>query len=257
MAEHGRMTQSFKTSIFTVISFLMIPVSTINLNEDSKSVCPLWHVEQVGKCKCVNNLEGLINCSGDTLIVGNYVCLTWDDKTDSVLASYCLVIPIDHKVCKREHYYISANLSGPELNKWMCGRLNRQGAQCKQCISGYGSAALSDGVSCADCTKYRHMWILNLLLQLLLLTIMLVVIMVLPIKCTASPWNIIITYCQLVVNTLMYDVPLNDRIQCYIGKKMTILLITILSVSNLHFFSPSYSTTVHQLLTESNQYSFL
>ena len=229
------MTRSSKMSIFTAISFLTLPVFTISTS--SKSVCPLWHVEQMGRCKCVNNnLEGLIECRGDTLIVGNYVCLTWDNKTDSVLASYCLYIPMDHKTCKKSHYVVSTNLSGPNLNKWMCGKLNHQEAQCKQCISGYGPAALSDGVSCADCSKHKHLWILNLLLQLLLLTIMLVVIMVLQIKGTASPWNILITYSQLVVSAVMYDIYLHNHIQCYIGKKVTLLLITILGVSNLDFF---------------------
>ena len=230
------MTQSLKSSIFTVISFLTLPVATNSLNGDSNSVCPLWHVEQMGKCRCISNLDGLIKCRRDSLIVGNFVCLTWDEKTDSVLVGYCLFIPIDHKTCKRECYHISTKLSGPELNKWMCGRLNREGAHCKQCISGYGPAALSDGVSCADCSKHKHLWIVNLLLQLLCLTIMLVVIMVLQIKGTASPWNIIITYSQLVVNVMMYDVPLNNCIQCYVGKKVTLLLITILGVLNLDFF---------------------
>ena len=150
----------------------------------------------------------MIECSGGTLIVGNYVCLTWDNETDSVIASYYLYIPMDHKTCKKNYYVVVSNLSGPELNKWMCGKVNRRGAQCKQCISGYGPAALSDGVSCADCSKHRYLWVVNVLLQLLLLTIMLVVIMALQIKGTASPWNVIITYCQLVVNALMYDIPL-------------------------------------------------
>ena len=154
--------------------------------------------------KCVNNLERMIECSGDTLIVGNHVCLTWDNETDSVIASYCLYIPMDHKTCKKNYYVVSSNLLGPELNKWMCGKVNRQGVQCKQCISGYGPAALSDGVSCADCSNHRYLWVVNVLLQLLLLTIMLVVIVALQIKGTASPWNVIITYCQLVVNALMY-----------------------------------------------------
>ena len=183
------MTRSFKISIFIAISILALSVFTISTS--SKSMCPLWHVEQMGRCKCVNNLEGLINCSA--LIIGDYVCLTRDDKTDSVLASYCLYIPMDHITCKKSHYVVSTNLSGPKLNKRMCGELNRQGAQCKQCINGYGPAAFSDGVSCADCSKHKHLWILNLLLQLLLLIIMLVVIMVLQMKGTASPWNIIIT----------------------------------------------------------------
>ena len=67
---YKRMSQFFKISILTVISLLMISVlvSTMSLNVDSMSVCPLWHVEQVGKCKCVNNFERLTNCSRDTKI---------------------------------------------------------------------------------------------------------------------------------------------------------------------------------------------
>ena len=60
-SEHCRMTQSLKTSIFTVIGFLTLPVATNNLSGDSNSVCPLWHVERMGKCKCINSLDGLIN----------------------------------------------------------------------------------------------------------------------------------------------------------------------------------------------------
>ena len=209
----------------------MLAVTT-NGNHDSKSQCPLWHVEQIGKCKCASHstLGQEILCNEDTLIIGKYMYLMWNNKNNSVLASYCLFIPENYTTYKTEHYTVSTKLSGPDLNKWMCGRLNRQGAQCKQCISGYGLAAFSDGVSCADCSKHRHLWILNLLLQLLFLTIMFVVIMVLQIKGTASPWNIIITYGQLVVNALMYDVYLRSHIQYHVGKKITLLLITVLGV---------------------------
>ena len=198
--------------------------------------CPLWHVEQKGKCKYISTLRGHIQCSKDTLVLYNNLCLTWDNKTDSVYASYCLYIPIDHSWCKTNKYEISTNLSGPKLNEWMCGRLNRQGVHCKQCISGYGPASLSDGVSCADCSKHMHWWIFNLTLQLLCLTIVFVIIMVLRVKGTASPWNIIITYSQLIVNALMYNVHLRNHIECYAGKRVKTALITILDVSNLDFF---------------------
>ena len=222
----------FTIGIITVLSFSLSDVSTLS---ESKSVCPLWHVKQMGKCKCVANLKGHIECHKDALLVYN-MCLTWDNKTDSLHAGYCLFIPIDYSLCKRNRYKVLSNLTGPELNKRICGRLNRRGAQCKQCISGYGPAALSDGVSCADCSKHKYFWIVNLLLQLLCLTIMFVVMMVLQIKGTASPWNIIISYSQLVANALMYSVHLRYFIECYAGKKVTVLIITILGVSNLDFF---------------------
>ena len=222
-----------ETRVFTVISLFVLAVSQ-TVNGDK---CPLWHVEQMERCQCIStSLGGLIKCNRDSLRIAKYICLTWDERADSVYASYCLFIPMDHKACKRSHYEISINMSGPELNKWMCSRLNRQGAQCKQCISGYGPAALSDGVSCADCSKRKYWWILNLSLQLLCLTILFVVVTVLQIKGTASPWNIIITYSQLVVNAVTYDVYLRNHIECFIGKKASLLLITSLGILNLDFF---------------------
>ena len=214
--------------------FLVVIISKL---QGSKSACPLWQIEQKGKCICANEFNGQTECdsSKDTLNVTNGMCLTWDGKTDSVHLSYCLFIPVDHTMCKRGIYEISTSLSGPELNQWTCGRLNREGAHCKRCIRGYGPAALSDGISCADCSKHRYLWILNLLLQLFLLTIMFITIMVLQIKGTASPYNIIITYSQLVVNALVYDTSLNNHISCYIGDKVTVIIITILGLSNLDF----------------------
>ena len=129
----------------------------------------------------------------------------------------------------------------------------------KQCISGYGPAALSNGISCTDCSKYQNIWLLNLLLIfncILLLTIMFVVIMMLQIKGTAGPWNVIITYSQLVVNALMNDAHLRNRIQCYVGKRGNniILLLTMLGVTNLDFLrliilSPCISTSLTAIHT--------
>ena len=65
---------------------------------------------------------------------------------------------------------------------------------------------------------------------------MFIAIMVLQIKGTTSPWNVIITYSQLVVNVLMYDIYLSRSISCYIGTKMTVVIITILGITNLDFF---------------------
>ena len=81
--------------------------------------------EQQGKCKCASTLRGKIECKArDYLSMENNICLTWNDKIDSIRASYCLYIPMDHKTCKKSHYKIIANLSGPELDKQMCGKLN-------------------------------------------------------------------------------------------------------------------------------------
>ena len=77
----------FVTMIATLF-LLSLAVSTISGARQSQ--CPLWHVEQKGKCKCITTLRGHITeCNRDTLVLNN-ICLTWDNQTDSVQASYCL-----------------------------------------------------------------------------------------------------------------------------------------------------------------------
>lgn len=225
-----------KTCILATV-LLSLTTTTANSGDGGNNiVCPFWYEQLMGNCNCKEYLRGhIIRCSGDTLMVLDHFCITWDNGTESAHITYCLFTPTDHSMCKTDRYEISTKLSGPELNERMCGRSNRQGVHCKQCISGYGPAAMSDGISCADCSKYKYMWLLNLLLQLLLLTVMFVVIMLLQIRGTASPWNITITYSQLVVNALMYNVNLRNRIQCNVGKRGDVILLTMLGVANLDF----------------------
>ena len=74
------------------------------------------------------------------------------------------------------------------------------------CIDGYGPAVFSDGISCADCSKHRHLWILSLLFQLTMVTPMCLAFIPLQIKGTSSPLNIIITYVQLVAVVSKFSV---------------------------------------------------
>ena len=54
----------------------------------------------------------------------------------------------------------------------------------------------SDSVTCADCSKHKHLWILYLMFQLTMVTIMCLVFMIFQIKGTSSPLNIIIAFIQ-------------------------------------------------------------
>ena len=86
---------------FLIAGHNLLPIVSTIRRKKTKLACPLWYVEQMGECSCVNTLNKHIECSRDSLIVKkNTVCLTWDDQTDFVHASYCLFIPIDYALCK-------------------------------------------------------------------------------------------------------------------------------------------------------------
>lgn len=162
--------------------------------------CPLWHVRYKDGCKCGHDVDGFVACTDDQKVIVNYgFCMTWNNITHSAILNRC---PFTYQfadfVCPQQEYIDSAhpipiNISGPELNRLTCNKFNRQGTQCRECRDGYRPAAFSDGFSCADCSKHRHLWILNLFLQLTMVTLMYLVVILFQIKGTSSPLSVIIT----------------------------------------------------------------
>lgn len=220
------------------------------LNGDN---CSLWHYKENGKCKqgkdVDNGVTFLKHDGSGSLRVNNSLCITWNNETQFAEVSYCLFIR-----CRlRDHttYIIPLNISGNELNHKTCHRhYNRRGLYCKKCIDGHGPAVLYDGVTCADCSKYKNMWILNMLFQLTCVALSCIATILLSVKGTSSPLNITITYSQLSLNILMISSRLHNKLVCRFGYKFSLFILTIFGVFNLDFFRylippMCLSTTVH------------
>lgn len=125
------------------------------------------------------------------------------DITQNAIVNRCLLSHHTSNTCHHHsivnvHLVIDKNISGPELNYVTCKVYNRKGSHCRPCIDGYGPAAFSDGITCADCSKHSRFWILNLLFQLTMVTLMYIIVILFQI----SPLNLIITYSQLFVNAM-------------------------------------------------------
>ena len=227
---------TLKVVIIVLFLCWLAPCSCILQSKDS---CPLWHILQKnGKCECGDTV--IVSCNKNFVYIGQGNCLTWNNLTGSAEVHPCLFGTLwDFKrVCRNNasSYRVSMNISGESLNHITCGGYNRKGAQCRDCIDGHGPAAFSDGVSCADCSKHRHLWILNLLFQLTMVTLMYIIFIAIPISAVASPHNIIIVYIQLTAMTLKFYGTLHIKVACLIGETFTKILITILDVWNLDFF---------------------
>ena len=118
----------------------------------------------------------------------------------------------------------------------MCSGYNREGAQCRQCIEGYGPALFSDGVTCADCSKHRYHWILYFVFQLSMVTIMYLAVVLFEINGTASPFNVIITYSQLSINDIMIGSGIYVTLVCNLSRKFPRYFLTLFGIRNLDFF---------------------
>ena len=196
-------------------------------------------------CQCCStNNDALFQCNSNDFYITYHnfsICWTWNNETQNVEISHCLFIHKDSSSlsCEDIIAYYKINLKFDnillELTNVTCGVYNREGPRCKQCIHGYGPAAFSDGVTCADCSKHKHMWILNLLFQLAMVTLMYIAVVLLQIKGTSSPFNIIMAYGQILTNSVMIGSYTYIKMTCFTSKNVAILFLTIFGVFNLDF----------------------
>jgi hypothetical protein len=167
--------------LFVAIIYIALVRLTASSDEAKlNSSCPLWYRynKRSGHCECCTNYTGsrVDGCHKTNLEIVHSQCMTWNNATQDVEVGRCLFIYKRH-MCSYSGYHkllynIPTNVSGPELNRFMCSGYNREGAQCRRCIEGYGPALFSDGVTCTDCSKHRYHWILYFIFQLTMVTIM-------------------------------------------------------------------------------------
>ena len=235
-------TVTFNWHSSLVLSVLVIKCIILCFASSQNTSCQLWHFYSETKevCECCSTVNNLIHCELNYVFVDYSQCLTWNNITQGLEISHCLFTYHDSNLCnivyEKYSISISANITGPELNTVTCKPYRRQGTQCRQCIDGYGPAAFSDGVTCADCSKYKHLWILNLLFQLTMVTLTYLAVILLQIKGTASPFNIIITYGQLGLNAVIIGSRLHLKVACFTNKLFTTFILTLVGVLNLDFF---------------------
>ena len=177
----------------SIIHIALVRLTVSSADTEANSSCPLWHWfnERSGNCECCTTNMELCGSQTANLEVSHGHCMTWNNDTKHIEVGRYLFIHQDKRhMCNynsyhRLVYYIPTNISGPELNRFICSGYNRKGAQCRQCIEGYGPALFSDGVTCADCSKHRYHWILYFVFQLSMVTIMYLAVVLFEI----NAWN--------------------------------------------------------------------
>ena len=230
------MTRNFhkRSKTFYLLLYLFTSSNCMTDDVSNTSNCQLWHFPTNGYCRCGARI---VNCDKQFIYIKQGTCLTWNNATSSAEAHRCLfTIWSDYTCVMHDSYRIPATAHGEKLNYLTCSDYNRQGRYCRKCVDGYGPALFSDVATCADCSKHRHLWILNLMFQLFMVTILCLLLVLFQIKGASSPFNVIITYAQLAVLVLKVAGNVHARLVCYIGRTFTNIVLTSLGVFNLDFF---------------------
>ena len=160
--------------------------------------CPTWFIPSSDStgCECGADLYG-IKCNNNSKQVWLYelMCMTYDSATKNTLVGKCPLSDL-RKPSLQNHYILLPNDTS-ELNKFICGNMNRVGRMCHKCKPGFGPAVLSYEVKCLKCFSTSYGWMLYLLLACLPTTLLFFVTMLFQGNITSASMNAFVFYVQV------------------------------------------------------------
>ena len=133
----------------TLLLLLLLAISSLAAGE-----CPTWFKEaEDGTCECGSHLRRVIKCNNSTkrvsIIAGN--CMTYDNRTNSVVVGTCLTIYLNSTLSAKTAYFtLPQDVSNLNL---LCRHRKTTGLLCGQCIDGYGWAINTLQCRCAKCNS--------------------------------------------------------------------------------------------------------
>ena len=190
-------------------------------------------------CECGDTVQGVVKCDPVTfnLDVLYCYCLTFSDILNTTVVGYCLNACHGTKTFTTIH---AQNTS--DLNKIMCGNLERTGQMCGSCKEGYATAVYSYSMACVECSDYKHNWLKYIVVAFMPLTLFYIMIVAFRINVFSGSINATILVCQLLTVSAIsryYKQTLSDLPTATVWLMQ--MLMSAYSVWNLDFFRTVYT----------------
>ena len=176
---------------------------SINYTCVDDSSCPTWFDcnTESNRCECGEDHHGMIRCDEaiGRAFVSNCHCVTYDSETKETQVGSCYYNceNTTHKTLyDRVYHPLPENPT--ELNTLTCGRFNRTGTLCGQCLSGHSPLVLSYNLSCIECPDGHRNWWKFVLAGFAPLTLFYFFIVVFNINVTSSRLRGVVLFSQAV-----------------------------------------------------------
>ena len=235
-------------------NFSQRPVSSCQYNGSSS--CPAWsYCGTDGRCNCPNVPYSILRCDEHGRIKGilTCYCITYNKEKDLLEVGLCYYNCYAEKNSSSPYRSLPPNVS--EWNELMCGRFNRKGSLCGECMDGYYISVYSYDLTCTKCPESGSNWYKFLLIAFLPLTVFYVVVVIFKINIHSTYLQGYVLYSQAVtVIPLARNLVLvADQNPLWL-KYATYSLGTFYSIWNLdffRFFNSSICFKTHSFLTVS------
>ena len=213
----------------------------VNVSQDKG--CPLWTYPNNITCECGDRLSGTIECNNidKTVSIKSCYCMTLDESTSQPIVSDCLYTCYTVYSDIRESH--SFNLVGTNttanLNNVTCGRYNRKGTACGECIKGHSLPVYSYSLSCVECSDYKYNWLKYIAVAYIPLTLFYFTVIIFRISATSGSMIGYVTVSQMMATYSLVKLYLTQaEVQ---SEQMSVRIIAMLySIWNLDFFRSLY-----------------
>ena len=223
-------------------------IISITLSFIQDNQCPLlfYYDSENNRCKCLSNAfnilegEGKVSCADDDRgQLGFNYCMTYDEETNTVSASFCTYFALDgHNISEPGFISLPENVS--ELNDYMCGPMNRKGLVCSECIDGYGPSVTSPKFRCSDCSNAWYGVPLFLLLELVPVTVFYLIVLIFQINLTSAPMPSFIFHSNIILIALNFNVTNQDQVEFQALGSILALFYGIWTLDFFHFVVPPF-----------------
>ena len=208
--------------------------SSIRKHESHGDGCEAWNIFM----RCANE--------GALLSIGH--CMTYHEG-QGTFAMECPYFQLKgHNVAERGYIWLPSNTS--ELNKYMCGSMNRKGWLCKDCIDGFGPSVTSTGYKCVNCTGVWYGVPLYLLQEFVPITVFFLIILIFRIHLASAPMTCFIMYSQLrAIEVLLDPQPPTSDILNKPFSKVTSAFYGIWNLDFIRYLLPAFCVSSKIQLT--------
>ena len=214
----------------------------VDLSCFGQESCPPWFYQSNKdadcKCKCGNSLHYIIHCNEklQTSAVLDCYCVTFDEKRNATVTGACYYNceNIDKKGFDLVYHTLPKTLS--ELNEFMCGRFNRTGRLCGECVDGTFPLAYSYNLSCVECPDGHKNWWKVIVSEFLPLTVFYFMILFFKINATSSHMHGYVLFSQAVSIPVLVRIILPALFNIPRVQMLAKVIVAFYGIWNLDFF---------------------
>lgn len=208
------------------------------------NACPPWTIynNTASHCVCGSDLEGLVHCNSETyqVSVQYCYCMTYNEKNNMTLLGHCTAMCImnDTLSCKSHNTLPTNNTK--KINSVICGKLNRKGQLCGDCIKDHAPPVYSYSSECVKCDghDFKYNLLKYITVAFLPLTVFYLIVITFKIRVTSGFIVAYILISQLLAVPTMLRFMLMPQARPSLSVK---LLIAMYAIWNLDVFRSVYT----------------